>query len=118
MAGMALAALIDDTKARNDWSDRDIVAAAERAGFRVTRSDISNYRLFGMTHIVPKKIIALAEGLRLKPYTVAVAVLQDAGIDIPLEVRTPEEAIAADHRLTPFARDILLDTIRRDRDRA
>lgn len=90
---MALAALIDDTESRNDWRDTRVVEQATKAGHKLTTSDISNYRTVGMRRLVPAKMRALAAGLRLPPYRVAVAALADLGIDVPLQVLTPEEAI-------------------------
>lgn len=108
MTGMALAALLDDTEARNDWSDRAVIAQAARAGCTLTRQDITNYRHIGMKHINPDKVKALAAGLQLPPYRVVQAVLTDHGIGLPFDVRTPEEAVAHDHTLSAATRRALL----------
>lgn len=111
----ALAALIDDTRERNQWSDPDIARRATSRGHRLLKSNISDYRLRGMPTIVPAKIRALAAGLELPPYRVALAVLSDHGIDVPTDVRTPEDAIHHDHTLSAHARRSLLLLIEQDR---
>ena len=105
---MALAALIDDTEGLNHWSDRDVVRQAEAQKANLSRQDITNYRHRGMRTIVPDKIAALAAGLRLPTYRVAVAVLADHGIELPLDMATPESAIGHDHTLPAATRDALL----------
>jgi hypothetical protein len=105
---MALARLIDATEDRNEWSDRDVVRRAEAQDHRLNRQDITNYRHIGMKTIVPAKIKALAEGLGLPAYRVAQAVLEDHGIVLPMEARTPEDAIRHDHELPERTRAALL----------
>lgn len=111
----ALAALIDDTRDVNGWSDPQVVRQAAGATTRLTTKDISNWRQHGMTQIVPGKIVALARGLQIPAYRVALAVLADAGIDVPVDVRTPEAAIRHDHTLSPRTRDTLIMLIERER---
>jgi hypothetical protein len=111
----ALAALIDETEARNVWTDRQVSKQAQTAGHKVTPSDVSLYRLQGMKQLVPVKIVGLAAGLRLPAYRVAVAVLEDAGISVPLDARSPEDAIHHDHTLSARTRETLLLIIDRDR---
>lgn len=117
MDGMALAELIDNVEEINEWKDPRVVKQAEERGHKLSTSDISGYRLRGMKTIVPAKIIALAAGLRIPPYRVALAVLHDVGIDIPQDIRTPEDAVANDYTLSVHTRDTLLTLISRDRDR-
>ena len=111
----ALTALIDDTEAREDWTDTQVAAQAKGAPRRLTKQDISNYRVKGMKQIVPGKIIALARGLRLPPYTVALAVLADANIEVPFDARSPEQAIEGDHTLTAATRRHLLAILKEER---
>lgn len=112
---MALAALIDDVEARNEWRDTDVVRHATSLGLKLTTSDMTDYRLRGMKHLVPAKIVALGRGLQIPPYRVAIAILSDKGIDFPLDVRTPEDAIDADIQLSAATRRNLLAILREDR---
>lgn len=108
----ALAALIDDTEERNGWTDGDVARQADRPGKKqLTKSDISNYRRFGMPTLVTDKMADLARGLRVPPYVVAVAVLADHGIHVPLDEATPEAAIEMDVGLPAQIRDVLLGII-------
>lgn len=116
MPYVALQSLIDDTIRRNEgWTDVSVAARGTTPERKLTPSDISYYRRHGMRTLVPAKVRALALGLRLPAYRVAVAVLSDLGIDVPLEVRTPEEAITHDHTLSARTRDALLALIELDR---
>jgi hypothetical protein len=112
----ALATLIEETARRNDgWSNAEIARRATARGHVLTRSDISLWRNQGMRTLVPGKVVALAAGLSLPPYRVAVAVLADLGIDVPLEARTPEAAIHHDTTLSAKAKDWLLSILERER---
>lgn len=115
MRRMALHALIDDTIKRNEWTDTRVVQQAKDRGYTLTTSDVSNFRHQGMKQIVPAKIIALAAGLQVPAYRVALAVLADAGIEVPLDARTPELSIEHDHTLSAFARRHLLAILKEDR---
>jgi hypothetical protein len=116
MTRMALTALIDDTIERNDWrSDTRVVQQAADRGHKLNKAEVSSYRLRGMKQIVPEKVIALAAGLQVPPYRVALAVLADAGIDVPLDVRSPELAIEHDPTLSVAARRHVLAIIEADR---
>lgn len=117
MAGMALAALIDEIEEINEWTDTRVVKQAAERGHKLTTSDVSDYRHRGMRTVVPAKIRALAAGLQIPAYRVAVAILHDAGIDLPQDVRTPEDAIANDHTLSLHTREALLLLIEKDRAR-
>jgi hypothetical protein len=68
-----------------------------------------------MRNIVPAKIIALGRGLQLPAYRIAVAVLSDVGIDIPFDVNTPEDCIAADLSLSASTKRSLLAILRAER---
>lgn len=116
MSTMALAALIDDTKTRNDWTDPMIAERGSRDGYRLTKSDVSNYRRFGMRVIVPNKIKALAQGLGMPSYQVALAILADNGIVVPLEQTRPEVAIERDVTLTAASKRALLAILHGERD--
>lgn len=115
MTRMALAALIDDTEARNDWRDPKVAEQAKDRGHVLTKSDISYYRLNGMRTLKASKVHALAAGLQVPPYRVALAVLHDLGIDVPLDIRSPEEAIQHDHTLSAITRRHLLAMLKDER---
>lgn len=117
MAGMALAALIDSIEEINEWKDTRVVRQAADRGHKLTSSDVSDYRHRGMRTIVPAKILALAAGLQIPAYRVALAILHDAGIVVPQDVRTPEDAISHDHTLSAYTRDAILVLIDKDRGR-
>lgn len=113
----ALAALIDRTEEANQWSDADVARRAEGHPTRLTPQDISNWRHNGMKQLVPGKVVVLAHGLGLPAYRVAVAVLADLGIDVPLDARSPEAAIHHDHTLSDASRNWLLTVLERERAR-
>lgn len=115
MTSMALVSLIEDVSARNEWQDADLVRRAQSRGHRLTKSDVSDYRHRGMRTLVPAKVKALAAALGVAPYLVALAVLADMGIDVPMEARRPEEAIEHDHTLSVKAREHLLAILELDR---
>lgn len=115
VASNELAALIDRTEKINEWSDRDVARHASVRGHKLTSSDLSLYRRHGMRTLVPAKVRAIAAGLQLPAYHVAIAVLSDLGIDIPLEVRTPERAVELDETIPKRTRDILLGIISGER---
>lgn len=114
----ALAALIDDTERVNEWTDRRVAQQATDAGHNLTKSDVSYYRTKGMRTLVPAKVAALGAGLKVPAYRVALAVLSDLGVHIPQDVRTPEDAIHHDHRLSARTRETLLLLIEQDRRQA
>jgi hypothetical protein len=115
MTRMALSALIGDSVRLNGWTDAEVARRGNRADERLTKTDVSNYQKHGMTTIVPYKIRALARGLGLPPYRVALAVLEDVGIVVPLDVRSPEQAIEHDHTLSVTARRHLMAMLREAR---
>jgi hypothetical protein len=110
-----LAALIAETLQRNQWTDRDVARRATAQSYNLTKSDISNYRTLGMQHINPEKVQGLAAGLQLPAYRVMATLLSDFGIDIPMDIRTPEDAIAHDHTLSANTRESVLLLLERDR---
>lgn len=112
----ALARLIDETETARGYSDGDVANWANRDGQRrLTTSDISNWRRNGMATVVPSKVTALADGLRLPVGIVAVAALRSAGIEVDTGPLQPEDAIKADHTLSERTRDILLNILATDR---
>lgn len=121
MPDMALAALIDGAKRRNGWSDTDIAVRGsvliEQPAKKLTKQDISTWRTHGMTTLVPAKVRALAHGIGMPAYKVALAALTDAGIDVPQDVSTPERAIQHDHTLSELTRAHLLGMLATERAR-
>lgn len=115
MSHMALAALIDGTIHRNGWNDRDVVRRAAKQDFKLNPQEITNYRQQGMKHLSPVKIKALAAGLGVPAHAVALAALADHGIEMPVEIRSPEGAIEVDYTLSEAAKKHLLGIIRLDR---
>lgn len=120
MNSSSLIELIDDTIRRNvGWTDSSIAHEATQLGHKLSRQDINGWRTGGgMTLLSPKKVRALAAGLHLPVYRVALAVLADLGIDVPQDVRTPEDAIHHDHGLSPHAREQLLALLDIERHRS
>lgn len=111
----ALANLIDEVRARNDWSGPEVAKRATDAGHKLTTSDLTDYKMRGMRHINPDKVIALAHGLQIRPYQVALAVLADNGIVVPVDARAPEDAIEHDATLSAAARKFLRAIMAADR---
>lgn len=111
VAHSELIALIDDSIGRHHgWNDSAIAKEARNRGHKLTKQDISNWRRAGGMgrQLSPRKVAALAAGMHLPAYRVAVAVLADMGIDVPMEVRSVEDAIHHDHTLSPHVRRQLL----------
>lgn len=119
----AMGRLVDATLPMNDESANAAAQRGEKAvkrlspKHRFTKSDISDLRNGKRPTLVPEKIIGLAAALQLPAYKVAIAWLADHGIDIPQDVRTPEDAIAHDHTLSARVRRDLLTLIANHRDR-
>lgn len=111
----ALDDLIEDVRARNDWTGPDLVRRADAAGYKLTTSDLTDYKKKGMRHINPDKVVALAHGLGVRPYQVALAVLADNGINVPVDARAPEDAIEHDVTLSAKARKFLRAIMAADR---
>lgn len=112
----SLGELIDEVKRRTGWSDDEIATTGTRiTEVRLTKQDISKWRRGGMKMLSVDKVRALAAGLRLEPYRVAVAALADHGIEIPQDIRSPEDAIHHDYSLTPQARRQLLALLELER---
>jgi hypothetical protein len=109
MKRSALIELIDETIRRNGWTDASVARDATNLGHKLTRQAIGNWRGDGgMKLLSPERVRALAAGLHLPPYRVALAVLEDLGIEVPVEVRSVEDAIHHDHQLAPHTKEQLL----------
>lgn len=109
MPNNPLGRLINETQAARGYSDGDVEKWANRDGVRrITTKDLSAWRRAGMATLVPDKVTALADGLRLPVTVVVTAALHGMGIELDLAPATPEDAIRADHTLTTDTRDILL----------
>lgn len=113
---MALATLIDGIRELNQWSDKTIARQAVAAGHNLTPSDLTNYRRMGMKTLVPAKVVALGAGLKIPAYRVAVAVLQDLGIDVPLDSSPPERALELDISLPVHTKRAVLALLRQARE--
>ena len=108
MSGMALAKLIESVVDATGWSYADIAKRGTRAGRKLTKQDVSNFRNLEVKAPSIEKIKALADGLGVPAYRVVAAILSDHDIDLPVDARTPEAAIEHDPTLTPRARRALL----------
>lgn len=111
----ALASLIDQVEGRNEWTDRRVVQQAADAGWNLTKSDVSRYRQLGMPTLMPDKVHGLAAGLKLPTYRVLLAVLDDYGLTVPMDVRSVEDAIHHDPELSANTRETLLMIVARER---
>lgn len=118
MSSMALKALIDEAQASSGDPAAEFCRRAVKQGHKLTRTDISNFRSIGMKQLSPAKVRALAAGLGIPAYRVAVAVLTDLGIDVPLDMATPERAIEQDVTLSPPIKKTLLLIIQEARNDA
>lgn len=111
MKRSAFLALIDDHKARHaGCTDSAVAAHAQGRGYNLTKQDINNWRKAGRMPSLQRvdKVQAVAAALGVPPWRVAVAVLSDMGIDVPIEVRSPEDAVRADPTLSTQLRKQLL----------
>lgn len=113
--GVALNELIDAVVTRNGWPDAELTRSAARKGYKLTSSDVSNYRKLGMKQLSPEKVVALAAAMEVPAYRVAVAVLADLGIIVPLDMTTPERAISQDTTLPVEMKRTLLLIIQQAR---
>lgn len=116
MPNNPLGRLINETQAARGYSDGDVEKWANRDGVRrITTKDLSAWRRAGMATLVPDKVTALADGLRLPVAVVVAAALHGMGIQLDLTTSTPEDAIRADHTITTGTRDILLNILATER---
>jgi hypothetical protein len=107
----ALAALIDQVKREQEWSDEDIAMRARRRGHQISKQHISAIRATDpLKSLVPSTLRALADGLGVPLGQVVEAALPSAGlppIALPVDW-TVEAAIAADVGLPDAAKRMLL----------
>lgn len=97
----ALAALIDDVRSANGWTDPDISARAESRGHKLSKSNISRIRNNPVVTLNLETVSALADGLGITKVMVANAALASMGIisHNSADLR-PEDAIRADRSLS------------------
>lgn len=116
MAGMALGTLIDEVLRERQWPQQELVRRAEQAGYKLNRTEVSDWRASkGWVTLVPENVRTLATALGVPAYRVAVAVLQDMGISVPLDESTPERAIELDTSLPRPTKQALLAVLREAR---
>lgn len=97
----ALAVLIDETRAANNWSDQDVADRASKSGYKLSKSNISRIRNSPVVALNIDTVSALAEGLRIPRSVVAFAALASMGI-VALDSGqlTADAAISRDPTLT------------------
>lgn len=114
----ALAALIDEVREVNHWSDPEIAARAQQAGYRLSKSHISGIRNKPVIGITLDNINALAAGLGVSRSVVANAALASMGI---VTIRAADldsiEAIRQDPQLGEGDRATLITLIQTMRSR-
>lgn len=105
----ALAALIDDVRSANGWSDPDIVARAASRGHKLSKSNISRIRNNPVVTLNIETVSALADGLGVSRAMVAQAALASMGIVAYNSADlTTEEAIRRDPTLGEREKQMLL----------
>lgn len=104
----AVAALLDQVKEANGWSDEDIAAQARRHGHALAKSTVSELRNNPIVGLKASMIRALAAGMQLDDATVAVAFLTAMGIRMKDRAGTVEDAIRADPSLSDRERHQVL----------
>lgn len=96
----ALAALIDDVRSANGWSDPDVVARAASKGHKLSKSNISRIRNNPVVTLNIETVSALADGLGVSKAMIAHAALASMGIvTYSSSELTAEEAIRRDPTL-------------------
>lgn len=113
MTTHALAQLIDEVKAANNWSDPNLVSRAAKQGHTLTKSNISRYRNENpLVSIKGEVIQALAAALGVSIGQVAAAALQSMGITVPAyETPSPEQAVRLDPELPARDKEMLIKLI-------
>ncbi|QOT16511.1 hypothetical protein [Paenarthrobacter sp. YJN-5] len=105
----ALAALIDDVRSANGWSDPDVVARAASKGHKLSKSNISRIRNNPVVTLNIETVSALADGLGVSKAMVAQAALASMGIVTYNSADlTTEEAIRRDPTLGEREKQMLL----------
>jgi hypothetical protein len=123
----ALAALIDEVRSANGWSDPDVVTRAASKGHKLSKSNISRIRNNPVVTLNIETVSALADGLGISKAMVAQAALASMGIVTYNSADlTTEEAIRRDPSLGEREKRTLLavlgtlrgDTVKKDTDEA
>lgn len=105
--------LIEAVKAVEEWSDTDLVRRAEDAGYRISKSRISQMRTEPVRSVSPDNIAALTAALGVPTERVVRAYLEAMGFPLVEPSRFGvEEAIRADGRLSSDDKDSLLALLR------
>lgn len=108
----ALAALIDDVRGANGWSDPDVVARAASKGHKLSKSNISRIRNNPVVTLNIETVSALADGLGISRAMVANAALASMGIVTYNSADlTAEEAIRRDPTLGERDKRVLLGVL-------
>lgn len=108
----ALAALIDDVRSANGWSDPDVVARAASKGHKLSKSNISRIRNTPVVTLNIETVSALADGLGVSKAMVAQAALASMGIVTYNSAdMTTEEAIRRDPTLGEREKRLLLTVL-------
>ncbi|MFJ4168526.1 hypothetical protein ACIPY3_03340 [Paenarthrobacter sp. NPDC089714] len=108
----ALAALIDDVRSANGWSDPDVVARAASKGHKLSKSNISRIRNTPVVTLNIETVSALADGLGVSKAMVAQAALASMGIVTYNSADlTAEEAIRRDPSLGERDKRMLLSVL-------
>lgn len=107
-----LAALIEQRRDANGWSNQDIAQRARREGHQLSHQNISricNNPVIGLKADLAR---ALASGLDLPVEEVVRATLLSMGFQIGEGRTTPEEAVKSDPDLSSEARQMLLTQLK------
>ncbi|KZM34514.1 hypothetical protein [Oerskovia enterophila] len=109
----ALRDLIEDTMARNGWTQPDVVKRARAAGHQLSEQNMSRIKSGPVVNLVAKQTRALAAGLGLPVGVVIDANLQAMGFDVesPATVDVTE-AVMRDPNLAARDRRLLLAVVR------
>lgn len=109
----ALRDLIEDTMARNGWTQPDVVRRARAAGHQLSEQNMSRIKSGPVVNLVAKQVRALAAGLGLPVSVVIDANLQAMGFDVksPASVDVAE-AVMRDPNLAARDRRLLLAVVR------
>jgi len=104
----ALAALIEQRKESNGWSNNDIGQRAARAGHQLSGKNVWRLTTQPVITLKAETMRALASGLDLPVMEVVQAALLSMGFKVTEGRATPEEAVAADPALSSEAKRMLL----------
>lgn len=105
--------LIEAVKAVEEWSDTDLARRAEDAGYRISKSRISQMRTEPVKSVSPDNIATLSAALGVPADRVVRAYLDAMGFPLTEPSRFgTEEAIRADGRLSSEDKESLLALLR------